>query len=85
MLGESTERVGEMTPGMRRSVVMSLLSCIGPGGRTLSSMPPSRIRSLAFAAWFNSDSNGGYDADCLEAAYRLIEKSQKLRKEWFGR
>ena len=28
---------------------------------------------------------GFYEASCAEAAYRIIERCPKLRKEWFGR
>lgn len=85
MLGEPAERVGAMTPRMRRSVVMALLSSIGPGVDPIDRMPPSRTRQLAWREWWHADSGGGYDLDCLEAAYRLIEEDPDLRKEWFGR
>lgn len=71
----------------KRKVIEVLLSVAGPGGSIIWHVRgyQPRILRAAFLEWFNSDESGGYDLNCLEAVYRLIESSPTLRREWFAR
>lgn len=43
------------------------------------------VNELAAIGRYDFDDNEDFDASCLEDAYRIIEKSPALRKEWFGK
>jgi hypothetical protein len=44
----------------------------------------SDARVNAATLYYSAGLIGTYSDDCTEAAYRLIESSQTLRREWFG-
>lgn len=66
--------------------VVEVLICSGqPYGQIIGLQSASKsVLAAAYAAWFEVSTGHGYNADCLEAAYRIIESSPTLRREWFG-
>lgn len=79
-----------MTVAEKRKVVEVLLCARNEHGLRIINLADERTETHnAYAAfedaYEDTEWSNEYWPTCLEAAYRLIESSATLRKEWFGR
>lgn len=78
---------------VRREVAESLLRIAGHPAAIVCDIAPYETRMwriiegarlLAYDDVYRAGHGPGYGEVCIEAAYRLIESSPTLRREWFG-